>query len=1224
MREVARGGQGVVYEAMHLPSGTRVALKVLTRAQGSARKRFAQEARVLSRLAHPNVLRCYDHGAVAGRDYLALEYVDGRDLGAWVAAEGLPAPEGAARAVATVAYALDYCHAQGVVHRDLKPENVLVESPTGRLVLADFGLVKRDPHQMHLASLDRSVVSKSQSFKGTPGFMAPEQVNPAEFGEVGPQTDVYALGGLLYFLLTGKAPFSGQAVVVVFRKVTRRPAPDPREFVPELPAAVAELCRSCLAKRPTERPASARAVAEAVCAAAGVEVAVPRPLAVPPQATGRSSDLRPLESSGSRPRLPPRLPRAGEVFAGFRIEAELGRGGAGAVYRAQDPGGRRVALKVLLGSVGEKDRLQRLDREAVAGREIDHPAVVRVRAHGQEGELAYLVMDLVEGARPLSRYAADEDLDVPGRLRLVLQLADALEKAHAAGVIHRDLKPDNVVVDAQGRVRVLDFGLARHLDKERLTMSGAVLGTVHYMAPEQVLGRAHEAGPATDVWALGVLLYELVYGRLPFEGATNLEVMAAIVEEELAVPTAPPGVPRGLDEVIRLSLTKDPEGRYPDAAAFGRDLAGVCRGAGAVAAGRTLSARGRRRLLARLGFALGAVALVGAGVAFAVWRMRSLSPAEVERRLRVLDERAHALYADGRPGLADCGPAREKLATELRRILQRAEVLPRGRTVERVRARLEALAGLVALARGGTAPPEVPPPPREEPLLAEEYALRGGVAALGSGDALVAVRDLGRALERPPVRPAVRAWRVRALARVGLERPNEAERALADIAELERACGRLTQAQRVARVRALLGLGDRVSAREAFAALEGPPPALCWEFALGGLSSLVEESPAEALRLVEGLPAPPPVHEELDRILRRVHARLRDLLSAKILSDAQRRRCAQWVRLAAALRPQAPFGGALRASLLAHTADYQVGDVTDEAVNLALAFSDALPEDAEVQTRIARLIPYLSGPMGRRAVRVLERAIALGRSAEERDVMRLVYLSHLERLCWNPRYRPTPAEARKAIALADALEGTLVQPAERALVRTARAGGDYVLGRYAEARRGVEQAIALHDRAADHLALAMTLLAEGRDPDRAFEEAVTFCCTETLSERMVEGARTIWELRAGRPRDRLIQGLRGALRLLGGRAGWWVRVARESLRAGRIGEAREDLRRAVEERARAPEWLGLRDQGEAFAAVDRAAEALARGDERAALAALESAVGRLEAARLRSENRFDP
>jgi serine/threonine-protein kinase len=126
-------------------------------------------------------------------------------------------------------------------------------------------------------------------------------------------------------------------------------------------------------------------------------------------------------------------------------------------------------------------------------------------------------------------------------------------------LIHRDLKPDNVLVTQDGNVKVLDFGVARHLDKERLTLSGAVVGTVAYMAPEQVLGKAYEAKPATDVWAMGVMLYELVAGHRPFQGDTNIELMASIMSDQPKNPCK--GVvdaPTGLDAVIRLALAKAP------------------------------------------------------------------------------------------------------------------------------------------------------------------------------------------------------------------------------------------------------------------------------------------------------------------------------------------------------------------------------------------------------------------------------------------------------------------------------------------------------------------------------------------------------------------------------------------------------------------------------------------------------------------------------------------
>ncbi|HBP20896.1 MAG TPA: serine/threonine-protein kinase PknK, partial [Planctomycetes bacterium] len=192
--ELARGGQGSVWRARHAESGQPVALKLLLNPGASGAKRFAQEARVLARLSHPNLLRVLDYGELEGKPYMAMELVVGEDLRARTE-RGIPPADWSVDVIAQVAGAVHHCHENGILHRDLKPANILLEEGSGRPVLIDFGLVKRDADQMELASLDgQTQFSQSGTIKGTPEYMAPEQINEREFGEPTRATDVYGLG----------------------------------------------------------------------------------------------------------------------------------------------------------------------------------------------------------------------------------------------------------------------------------------------------------------------------------------------------------------------------------------------------------------------------------------------------------------------------------------------------------------------------------------------------------------------------------------------------------------------------------------------------------------------------------------------------------------------------------------------------------------------------------------------------------------------------------------------------------------------------------------------------------------------------------------------------------------------------------------------------------------------------------------------------------------------
>jgi serine/threonine protein kinase len=227
----------------------------------------------------------------------------------------------------------------------------------------------------------------------------------------------------------------------------------------------------------------------------------------------------------------------------------MGTGGMGEVYRARDTKlNRDVALKVLPQDLADDpERRRRLLREARAVAALNHPNICVVHEVGDAEGRAYIAMELVEG-KSLRARLTEGPLPTEEVFRLGLQLADALAHAHDRGVVHRDLKSANVMVTPEGRVKVLDFGLARHLSgedlaevtthaHESLTQPGSILGTLPYMAPEQLRGQ--RADTRSDVWALGVVLFEMATGARPFKGPTGFELSAAIFHE-----TAPPLPPR--------------------------------------------------------------------------------------------------------------------------------------------------------------------------------------------------------------------------------------------------------------------------------------------------------------------------------------------------------------------------------------------------------------------------------------------------------------------------------------------------------------------------------------------------------------------------------------------------------------------------------------------------------------------------------------------------------
>jgi len=269
-------------------------------------------------------------------------------------------------------------------------------------------------------------------------------------------------------------------------------------------------------------------------------------------------------------------PGPGSVISDrYELREEIGRGGMATVWRAQDrPLKRAVAIKILRPQFADRPAMvARIVREAHSVASISHPNVVRLFDFGSGPDATYVVMELLDG-RTLEAAMKDPAWPLSERLTVLEQVAEGVHAAHEAGVIHRDLKPGNVMIDARGRAVVMDFGLAHlvHTDT-KLTMSGVAMGTPLYMAPEQARGKHRLTDARTDVHALGVTLYEMLTGRTPYDGANVLDICRAIISQAPRPPRAlDPTVPPDLEAICLRALSKGQDLRYGSARAFAAEL----------------------------------------------------------------------------------------------------------------------------------------------------------------------------------------------------------------------------------------------------------------------------------------------------------------------------------------------------------------------------------------------------------------------------------------------------------------------------------------------------------------------------------------------------------------------------------------------------------------------------------------------------------------------------
>ena len=310
----------------------------------------------------------------------------------------------------------------------------------------------------------------------------------------------------------------------------------------------------------------------------------------------------------------------GTVLSGrYRLEAKLGSGGMSTVYLARDETlDRAVAVKVMHREMSEQeDQLARFRQEARAVAKLSHPNVVSVIDAGEDGGHPYIVFEYVEGETLKQRVARVGALETQEAIAYAIEVARGLSVAHARQMVHRDIKPQNILIDDEGRAKLTDFGISRQLEQDGMTATGRVLGTTDYVAPEQAMGKAVD--PRSDIYSLGVVLYEMLVGQVPFSADSQVGVAMKHVNEELPdVQQRRPEVSAAVALVVERATAKDPDRRYEEVGEMIDDLSTALE----VEAARAGSTSGeatsvldavpapKRRLSSRSGWSWAAMALL--------------------------------------------------------------------------------------------------------------------------------------------------------------------------------------------------------------------------------------------------------------------------------------------------------------------------------------------------------------------------------------------------------------------------------------------------------------------------------------------------------------------------------------------------------------------------------------------------------------------------------------
>jgi serine/threonine protein kinase/Tol biopolymer transport system component len=633
------GGMGVVYKARDLRLDRLVALKFLSSQRGADqehRRRFIREARAASLLNHPNICAIYEIGETGdGAMFIVMALCEGETLCDRIDDGPLPVPEAVGIAL-QIAGGLARAHERGIVHRDVKPSNVIL-SPDG-VKLVDFGIAKL---------IDHSRLTLTGTAMGTAAYMSPEQF---EGEAVDARTDVWSLGVVIHEMVTGRPPF-GLVETQAIRGILERDPPPMSLHRSGVPPALERIVLRALEKRPAARYASMdelRADLQDLAAMLNLP-----PLQEPEENEERTHRELPIPLAAFRTAPQETDGLVGRAVGPYEVLELIGGGGMGVVYRARDARlARTAALKFLPAELtrdpGAKERFV---EEARAASSLDHPNLCTILEMGEtpDGRL-YLAMPCYDG-ETLRRRIERGPLPLAEAVDIAEQVARGLSKAHRNGIVHRDIKPANVMLTADGVVKILDFGLAKLAGAAALFRSGSSAGTPAYMSPEQA--RGDDVDPRTDLWSLGVMLYEMLAGRRPFRGEREQAVIFSILNERpQPLRELRPDVPPELAALVDRLLAKSPAERP---AGIDEPLAELRALKGETATGGTLSRQGGLRTVRPWVWAVGAaaLALLIAGVYFLLPRPgKGAAAAPVEATFtRLTDQEGSEMF----PSLAPDG-----------------------------------------------------------------------------------------------------------------------------------------------------------------------------------------------------------------------------------------------------------------------------------------------------------------------------------------------------------------------------------------------------------------------------------------------------------------------------------------------------------------------------------------------------------------------------------------
>lgn len=611
LQELGIGGMGAVYKAQHIRMERIVAIKVLNQSALETEEaigRFHREVKTSAKLDHPNLIRSFDAGESDGLHFLVMEYVDGTDLEQLVEQKGVIPPEQAIAYIKQAGEGLAYVHREGIVHRDIKPANLMLDRD-GRIKIGDLGLASMRSAE-GIDSRAETGLTHTDTVMGTAAYMAPEQA--MRLRDADARADIYSLGCTLFYMLTRREPYVGDSFVEVVVAHREEPIPSIRDINPNVSPALDAVCRRMMAKKPADRYQSVEeAVEELEAALTGksTKSVSPSSQLMPLVESLEAADLLTRQGVGEflggleafrRPDTPEQLAnllaqrgiistyqatvllkgKAEELnFQDYVLLDQLSKSDRAALYKAQHRQTRAtVALKAFTTQYNwTEESIASLREETQKAKAVVHENLIEIYGVGVKKDCPYVTSEFFDATDLRILVKRYGPLGYELAVHYLWQAAAGISEAHRQGIVHFDLKPSNVLVDEEGRLKITDLGYAelrrqqlKHNPLAEDASAGAsslfqTIPTVDYSAPELV-AHPDRADHRADLYSLGCLFFFALTGLPVYRSSTSMAAQSAHANEPVPrLSEFQTDAPGHFQQVFDRMLAKNPAQRYTSA-----------------------------------------------------------------------------------------------------------------------------------------------------------------------------------------------------------------------------------------------------------------------------------------------------------------------------------------------------------------------------------------------------------------------------------------------------------------------------------------------------------------------------------------------------------------------------------------------------------------------------------------------------------------------------------